>query len=314
MKRLEQPHSFATLQKIIRTILPEEYQDSYESVEPVSMGSAQLKFGEDGKVAWDDIWDTFCNLAIAGGPPHKGKLLEPASREEIAAKPALYKQVVDEVCRGIRMVTSLSVMPSPIPGWVRVDCGNRGTAGWMTRAIAMENVSAHYEGTTVDLPAGPDFRVEKEIKNVVTVMAKTDHYWLGHMGRAQQREISDLFEAMALETPLIQPAMLNHDLDVEADMILQRKMSRAIRESIGLGTVQVPRPGWIGVDCGSVKTAIWMMRAMVASNVLSRREETVLFLPVNPVTDPEGKIVTQALTRVYGFADAANVKQEPAKP
>ena len=37
----------------IRSILPEEYQDSYEEVQPVSMGSAGLKYGVDGRVAWD---------------------------------------------------------------------------------------------------------------------------------------------------------------------------------------------------------------------------------------------------------------------
>ena len=31
-----------------------------------------------------------------------------------------------------------------------------------------------------------------------------------------------------------------------------------------------------------------MMRALVASNVLSRREGTTLFVPVNSVTDPTG--------------------------
>jgi sirohydrochlorin cobaltochelatase len=30
------------------------------------------------------------------------------------------------------------------------------------------------------LPAGPTFRLDKEIKNVVTVIAKTHHYWKEH--------------------------------------------------------------------------------------------------------------------------------------
>ena len=32
----------------LRTMLPAEYQDTYESLQPVSMGSAGLKFGSDG--------------------------------------------------------------------------------------------------------------------------------------------------------------------------------------------------------------------------------------------------------------------------
>ena len=70
----------AELERRLTLILPEEYQDSYEDVQPVSMGSAGLKYDNDGNVAWDEMWATFCDLAMAGGPPHKGMLLEPASR------------------------------------------------------------------------------------------------------------------------------------------------------------------------------------------------------------------------------------------
>ena len=70
----------------LKAILPAEYQDCYEDVQPVSMGSAGLKYGDDGKVAWDEIWGSFCDLAMAGGPPHKGTLLEPGSRAEIDAR------------------------------------------------------------------------------------------------------------------------------------------------------------------------------------------------------------------------------------
>jgi hypothetical protein len=63
-------------------------------------------------------------------------------------------------------------------------------------------------------------------------------------------------------------------------------------------------PGWLGFECPSVRSAIWIMRAMVASNVLSRREETVLFVPVNPVTDPGGHHVSGTLTTVHRLAAA----------
>ena len=38
----------------------------------------------------------------------------------------------------------------------------------------------------VFVPAGPDFALEHEIKNVVTVVAKTVHYWTEHR-TAQER-------------------------------------------------------------------------------------------------------------------------------
>jgi hypothetical protein len=49
------------------------------------------------------------------------------------------------------------------------------------------------------------------------------------------------------------------------------------------------------------------MRALVAANVLSRREGTVLFVPVNPVTDPRGTIVASAVERMYQCASARGI-------
>ena len=69
-----------TLDLRLKTLLPEEYRDAYEDVQPISMGSAALKFDVHGRVAWDQIWGSFCDLAMAGGPPHKGTLLEPAPK------------------------------------------------------------------------------------------------------------------------------------------------------------------------------------------------------------------------------------------
>jgi hypothetical protein len=39
----------------IRTLLPELYQDSFETLQPVPMRSAGLKFAPDGRVAWDEM-------------------------------------------------------------------------------------------------------------------------------------------------------------------------------------------------------------------------------------------------------------------
>lgn len=300
MSRQDQA-DFEALEARLRTILPEEYQDCYEDIEPVSMGSAGLKYASDGQVAWNEIWSTFCDLAMAGGPPHKGNLLEPASPAEIDAQHDRYCQVQEEICRGIRMVTDLPVEPSPVPGWVRVDCRSEGMAGWLVRAIVMENVSAHCEGSVLDLPVAPGYRVEKEIKNVITVIAKTCHYWLGHMWPTEHREIAALFAKMAEKSPLIQPA-------ISGDEQAQReKMAQAIFAATGLSASHHQYAGWLGVNCPSVRAAIWMMRALVVSNVVSRREETVLFVPVNSVTDPDGAITVDSLVRIHGFAAARKI-------
>jgi hypothetical protein len=283
------------LEARIKTLLPEEYQDSYDEILPVSMGSAGLKFDADGKVAWDEIWGSFCDLAMAGGPPHKGMLLKPGSPEAIAAEPDRYAQVVKEICRGISMVTDLATEPSRVPGWVEVDCDYEAMAGWLVRAIVMENVSAQLDGTVVYLPAGPAYRIEKEIKNVITVIAKTCHYWLDHMWAGQHRDIASLFSKMEVDSPLIQPALAGYQT-------LRDTMAELIHQRTGLPVSNRAYAGWIGVEYPSVRSAIWVMRAMVASNVLSRREETTLFLPVNPVSDPSGEAVVQAFVRVHGFA------------
>ena len=275
-----------TLDARIKAILPAQYQECYEEVQPVSMGTAGLKYGPDGKVAWNEIWGSFCDLAMAGGPPHKGTLLEPGNPEEDLEK---YREVVAEICRGIRLVTKLPAAPSPVSGWVRVECGSEAAAGWLTRAILMENVSARWEGTAIDLPAGPAYRIHKEIKNVITSIAKTFHYWDQHMWTAQQKEIGRLFETMAVETPLVQPGE-----DPPPGM------AEAIREQTGLQPAALRYKGWLGLECPDVHSAIWMMRALVASNVLARRQETLLFVP-------GGEVVAREVVRVHAFAKQRGV-------
>jgi sirohydrochlorin cobaltochelatase len=238
-------HLLQTLEARLRILLPPEYQDTKQAIQPTSMGSAALKFNFDGRVAWNEIWATFCDLAMAGGPPHKGTLLQPATPAEIAAQPHLYQQVTDEICRGITLTTNLLAEPSPHPGWVRVQCTTHTMAAWLLRAITMENVAVRsHEGKTLDLPAGPAYRLETEIKNVITVIAKTCHYWQGHIPPAQQQAIATTLAAMDAETPLIQPTH-----------------------------------GWQPLECETIPAAIRTMRLLVASNVLARRENATVFVP-----------------------------------
>jgi hypothetical protein len=77
-------------------------------------------------------------------------------------------------------------------------------------------------------------------------------------------------------------------------------------ETIARETALVPAnrhdAGWLGLECPNVQAAVWMMRALVVNNVLSRREATVLFVPVNPVSDPGGEAVVNTLVRVHQLA------------
>jgi hypothetical protein len=65
------------LEQRIKAILPERYQDCYEEVQPVSMGSAGLKYGADGKVAWNEIWGSFCDLYSYPPPSPKSNPTPP---------------------------------------------------------------------------------------------------------------------------------------------------------------------------------------------------------------------------------------------
>jgi sirohydrochlorin cobaltochelatase len=319
MKTAPAKATLKTLERRLRTILPEEYKDRYEEVQPVSMGSAGLKYGDDGRVAWNEMWASFCDLAMAGGPPHKGTLLEPGRPTDIDAQPLRYQQVVEEICRGIALVFGLPAGPAPDPGWVRVICPTWGMTEWLARAIAMENVSVRCcEGSTLDLPAGPAYRVEKEIKNVITAMAKTCHYWTQHMPAAQRRAIADLFATMEEESPLLQP---DYNAPPDKSRQLRSSMADTIHQATGLHLSDHSYTGWLGVVCPDVRAAIWMMRLLVASNLLSRREDTVVFLPINPLLDPTGEIVTQTIVRIHGFAvkrnilfETRDVSSSPASP
>jgi sirohydrochlorin cobaltochelatase len=170
----------ATIEARVAALLPPRYREPGVTLSPASMDGTGLQFGPDGAVAWDRMWQGFCELALAGGPPHRGALLEPAAREDVLADPARYAEVVGEIGRGIRMVTGLDVVTDGPPGWIGVVCASEAMAIWLMRAIVVENVLARREETVLFLPAGPRFTLGEEIKNVVTAVAKTHHFWVEH--------------------------------------------------------------------------------------------------------------------------------------
>ena len=302
---------FDELEARLRILLPEQYQDSYDEVLPVPMRSAGLKYGSEGKVAWDEIWGSFCDLAMAGGPSHKGTLLEPGGSKEIKKQSLRYREVVDEICRGIHMVTGLGVEQSPMPGWVRVYCTSAAMSGWLVRAITMENVAAISKGLVLYLPAGPTYRLEKEIKNVVTVMAKTSHYWSEHMSPEQHRAIATLFRKMDSESPLVQPALPDPNDPSDHRETFPGNAAASISQATGLAVSERSYAGWFGLECLEVRAAVWMMRMFAGCNVLSRREGTVVFVPVNAASDPDGEVVAGVVRKAYRLAVARNIFQTP---
>lgn len=270
-----------TLDAKIRRLLPPRYEHCYEAVRPTSMGSAGLKYDAQGRVAWGEIWTSFCDLALAGGPPHRGKWLRPPDPAEVQRRPEDCRKIAEELARAIPLVTgfpSPSVAPAE-PGWVGATCGTPAESTWLRAAIVAENVSARRRGRILLLPAGPDFRVEKEVKNVVVALAKTSHYFDGHLSESQQSAFQDsAFPEPASSAEAASPEY------AAATSLLEERVA-----AVGLRRGGAAYPGWFGVDCGSEEDAAWLLRAVAVEGVFVRREREVLFLPVgaSPLSDAE---------------------------
>jgi hypothetical protein len=118
----------------------------------------------------------------------------------------------------------------------------------------------------------------------------------------QNWAIGNLFTIMATALPLVQPSLPGYGFDPESYEALACTIADMAGAATGMGRSVHRYAGWLGFECPDVQTAIWMMRALVASNILSRREETTLFVPVNPAMDPEGVYAGQLLIQIHGFA------------
>lgn len=265
----------AELDAKVNALLPPRYQHCYSSVPPYSMGSSPLKYGADGAVLWDRIWTTFCDLALAGGPPHRGTLLEPVFEEGVASDPKRYQEVAAEVRRGIELTTCLPTVDGFAPGWVSARCVSVAEAAWLQFAVTAENVSVRRRGPVLDFPAGPTFRVEKEIKNVVVALAKAHHYWDGHLTESQKDGLGA--DAWEPATP------------GEARSAEYLASANAVETGLRAAgaTVRSRRyAGWVGAETPDEDAAVWLLRAVFVERVLARREGATLYLPVG--TTPDG--------------------------
>lgn len=295
----------AALDGKIAAFLPAQYQHCYASVSPTSMGSATLKYGPDGKVAWDQIWTTFCDLALAGGPPHRGNLLDPVSEAEAAAEPERYREAVEEIGRAIRATTALQVVDGYMPGWVGVQCDSPEEAAWLQFAVTAENVSVRRRRSVLQLPAGPAFRVEKEIKNVTVALAKASHYWDGHLTPAQQKLATDtVWEPASPAEAAASPS------EYKAAVT---KLEDGLRAS-GLLTLSRRYVGWVGVETTGEEEAVWLLRAVLVERVLARREENVLYLPVgaDPSADQTARIAW-AFNRAWNLRKASSPRHPASR-
>lgn len=248
------------------------------------MGSAALKYDADSRVAWGEIWTHYCDLALAGGPPHRGTLLEAPTPDEVDVEPAGYQLVCEEIVRGLHLTTGLVATTGPEKGWLSVCCHSEGMAAWLLRAVMAENVFVRRSHKALLAPAGPTFRLVKEVKNVIVAFAKTCHYWQSHLTDEQRTNAADL---LAAEADLLQPPS-------RADVVAQaaefrditERIERDLAQATKLPVVRSKSAGWVGLRFSDERTAAWFVRSAIAMNILARREETILFLPVPPLLNP----------------------------
>ena len=151
-----------------------------------AMSSAPFVWRRDGRPDWGAMWTTFCDLALYGGPPQRGA--DTALRgTDVAGGPtaAASPEMLAELQRGVRETTGLAAEPAE-PGWIAIGCESQRMAAWLCAAIIVENVDARVEGDQLLLPAGPDFVLEDHVRSLITVVAKTHHYWREHLHRSSR--------------------------------------------------------------------------------------------------------------------------------
>lgn len=151
------------------------------------MASAPMKYFPDGTVDWGNMWDSFCVLARDGGPPHRATTLYADESSDTTSQ--AYETVVAEIIKGIGAVSGLQAA-SATAGWIIVTCYSPAHARWLAESIELEHVQARSSGAQLFIPAGQHFTIKGEIKNVITAVAKTTHYWADHLPSDAKRALA----------------------------------------------------------------------------------------------------------------------------
>ena len=148
-----------------------------------AMSSAPFVWQEDGRPDWGRMWTTFCDLALYGGPPQRGT--DRALRAPAASTVRTDDEMLAEMRRGIWETTGLYAEPGE-PGWLAITCDSPTMAAWLCAAIILENVDARVDEDRLLVPAGPDFELKDQVKSIITVVAKTHHYWRAHIAGSER--------------------------------------------------------------------------------------------------------------------------------
>lgn len=156
----------------------EERRRKAEEAAKKPMSAAPMKFDEQGNVDWGNMWDSFCALALTGGPSHREAVLMP--EESCNPDSEDYQRASREIIRGVFLVSGLKAMPDKT-GWIAVEADSEGMAEWIAKAAEAEHVLFRSEGARFFVPCGESYQTKGEVKSVITVVAKTTHYWQDHV-------------------------------------------------------------------------------------------------------------------------------------
>ncbi len=129
------------------------------------------------------MWDSYCALALDGGPAHRPTLLDFSAEVESAEAYDFYTEmdVAREIVRGIYEVSGRESVHG-MPHTIMVFCRTSEEAIWMVGAMTAEGVGCRrFSELAIELPVRAEWTVEKEVKNVITAVAKCTHYWDQHV-------------------------------------------------------------------------------------------------------------------------------------
>jgi sirohydrochlorin cobaltochelatase len=143
------------------------------------MPAAPFVWRPDGRPDWGAMWSSFCELALFGGPPHRGPDTVLGAAAGGTATPGDFDAVA-EIRRGIWETTGLYSEPAG-PRWLAITCESPKMAAWLCATIILENVVARCDEERLLVPADSRFALMDEVKSVITVVAKTHHYWTAHV-------------------------------------------------------------------------------------------------------------------------------------
>jgi sirohydrochlorin cobaltochelatase len=177
LARLEED-DLADLRAWLRSRAQPTALTTFDPTVSAPMSAAPFEYLPDGRPNWGAMWQTFCELALYGGPPHRDE--ENAVEEPAQQATGMEADLMAELQRGILETTGLEASPAD-GAWLAVHCASKRMAAWMCAAIILENVDARCEGETLLLPAAADFELENQVKSVITVVAKVNHYWQAHL-------------------------------------------------------------------------------------------------------------------------------------